>query len=60
MIGRVADVCIVGTKGKERKMKENIMDIGSCLLAVVLSVAALVAVAELSAPKVPSCCGIEM
>lgn len=35
-------------------MKEKLLDVGSCLLAVALSIAALAAVAELSVRETPS------
>ena len=35
-------------------MKEKLIDVGSCLLAIALSVAALLAVSELSLCETPS------
>ena len=55
MIGRVVCIGDAETKKNERNgtMKEKLLDAGSCLLAVVLSIIALAAVAELSVHEIP-------
>ena len=40
-------------------MKERLIALGSCLLAAVASVAALVAVSELSVADIPACANVE-
>lgn len=41
-------------------MKECLMNVGSCMLALALSIAALVAVAELSVRETPSYGEVQM
>ena len=54
MIGRVACIGDAETKNERNgTMKEKLLDAGSCLLAVVLSIIALAAVAELSVHEIP-------
>jgi hypothetical protein len=54
----VRQACANNTE-RNKAMKERLIALGSCLLAAVASVAALVAVSELSVADIPACADVE-
>jgi hypothetical protein len=57
-LGSWASTCANNTE-RNKVMKERMIALGGYLLAAVASVAALVAVSELSVADVPSCVNVE-